>query len=474
MSIRIIVLYLSVTGLSLYAWKDWFKSLCGLIVLMAVIQHADMPTAMFGIRGLNFWNVLFGVIVMAWAVNRRREGLRWDMPRGVVVLLLMYLGVIVAGVVRAALDPGEGQNYPLGGLLGEELINTVKWVLPGLLVFDGCRTRKRVVMVLACLLVMYFLISVQVIRNMPPQAALGGGSAMEHARLRLNENVGYAATDLAVVLAGAVWGIVASLTLVRRNSRRALMLVAAVVVAFAMALTGGRGGYVGWGAAGLVLCLVKWRRYLLLAPVLVILLPVLLPGATARMLQGFGHTDPMGQTTVNQEEVGSGRFLIWPYVTDMIGKSPWVGYGRRAMLRTGLYDRIEAEHPGTGAPHPHNMYLETLFDNGLFGSIPIWLFWITVVVYSARLFRSANRLYAAIGGLSLALVLTSLSAGISGQHIYPQEHTLGMWAACFLSLRVYVEERRACAATAFGVYAPSRFPTRENCASATLARVQPI
>ena len=47
MSIRITVLYLVVAGLSIYAWKDWFKSLCGLILLMAVIEHEDMPAARY-------------------------------------------------------------------------------------------------------------------------------------------------------------------------------------------------------------------------------------------------------------------------------------------------------------------------------------------------------------------------------------------------------------------------------------------
>jgi hypothetical protein len=88
------------------------------------------------------------------------------------------------------------------------------------------------------------------------------------------------------------------------------------------------------------------------------------------------------------------------------------------------------------------MYLETLLDNGVVGSIPILSLFALMVVYSARLFRSDNRLFSAVGGLSLALILTSLFAGLTGQHVYPQEHTLGIWAAFFLSLRVYVEDKR--------------------------------
>jgi len=98
---------------------------------------------------------------------------------------------------------------------------------------------------------------------------------------------------------------------------------------------------------------------------------------------------------------------------------------------------------GESFPHPHNMYLQTLLDNGILGSIPIFFFWGMMLFYSARLFRSPNRLYAAVGGLSLALMVAQLFAGIGSQYFYPTESTLTVWAAMFLALRVHVEETRA-------------------------------
>jgi hypothetical protein len=89
------------------------------------------------------------------------------------------------------------------------------------------------------------------------------------------------------------------------------------------------------------------------------------------------------------------------------------------------------------------VYLETLLDNGIAGSLPIFLFWGIAVVYSASLFRSPNPLYSAVGGLSLALILAQLFAGIGAQHYFPKEGTFGLWTAMFLALRVYVEESRA-------------------------------
>jgi O-antigen ligase len=443
MSIRITALYIFVTILLVYAWKDWFKSLCGLILMMAFITHEDMPKTMFGIQGLNTWNVLLLVIFLAWIASRRREGLMWDMPRHISVLLLMYLGVILVGFLRAALDRSHIEGYPFKSLISEELINTIKWVLPGLLLFDGCRTRRRVIMALVCLLAMYFLIATQVVRRMPAGSVLRAGGEIDRARRHIMD-IGYNACDMSAFLAGACWAILATLPLVRHKKYKALILAAAGMVAFGQALTGGRAGYLAWVATGLLMCLLKWRKYLILAPVIVMLLPIIFPGAVGRMFEGFNQTDVTGQATTDDYSVTSGRNLIWPYVIDKISESPLIGYGRLAMERTGLTEYLgQAVGEGEAVAHPHNMYLETLIDNGILGSLPILLFWGAMVIYSGKLFRSDNRLYSAVGGLALSLILAQLLTGIGSQHFYPRESTLGVWAAMFLMLRVYVEEKRA-------------------------------
>jgi len=323
MSIRLTALYLMVAGISIYAWKDWFKSLCGLILIMAIIHHEDMPSNMFGIQGFNVWNIMFLSIFLAWAFNRQRQGLTWDMPRHISVLLLLYLGVIVVGFLRAVVDRSYLEWYPLKDLISEELINTIKWVFPAILLFDGCRTRKRVMAALICILVMYFVLSAQVVKRMPWESALGGaGERIQRTRLKICSSIGYSAPNLSTILAGASWGMLAALPLARKKKHTLAILAAAGVIAFGQALTGGRAGYAAWGATGVMLCLLKWRKYLLLGPVLAILLPILLPGTVDRMLYGFGKTDAAGQEMVDDYEVTSGRTLIWPHVIEKISESP--------------------------------------------------------------------------------------------------------------------------------------------------------
>ena len=441
MSIRLTALFIFVAILLVYAWKDWFMSLCGLILLMAVIEHEDMPKSIFGIQGFNMWNLLFIGIFLAWLVSRHRERLRWDMPRHITLLLLMYLGVILIGVLRAILDRSYLEDYSLKNLISEEFINTIKWVLPGILLFDGCRTRRRVVMVLVCLLAMYFLIAVQVVRRIPAGSILSGDRIVQSRNIC--SDIGYGAVDTSAFLCGAFWGMLATLSLVRQKKYKALILAAAGIVIFGQALTGGRAGYVAWGATGLVLCLLKWRKYLILAPVIVMLLPIVFPGPVERMLTGFGQTDVAGQSTTDDYLVTSGRMLFWPHVIDKISESPIVGHGRLAMRRTGLTEYLRQEYgQGEAVTGPHNMYLETLLDNGILGSIPILFFWGMMVIYSGKLFRNDNRLCSAVGGLALSLMLAQLFAGIGAQHFYPKESTLGLWAAIFLSIRVYIEQSR--------------------------------
>ncbi|MGB2819587.1 MAG: O-antigen ligase family protein [Phycisphaerae bacterium] len=412
-----------------------------------------MPKSMFGIQGLNMWNILLVGVFAGWLASRRREGLTWDMPRHINALLLLYLGVILVGFLRALLDRSHLENYTVLEMISEELINTIKWVVPGLLLFDGCRSRKRLQWAVVSILGMYFLLAAQVVARVPWQSALGGSEErIDYIRAKLCSDIGYSRCDMSTFLAGASWAMLAAIPLARHKKFRFLLLGAAGIGAFGQALTGGRAGYVAWMATGLVLCIVKWRKYLLLAPAVPLVLMIAFPGVIQRTLEGFRQTDAAGQTVVDDYLVTSGRTLIWPHVVDRISESSACGYGRLAMRRTGLADYLEGQYgEGEGFPHPHNMYLEILLDNGIIGAIPILLFFGLIVVYAGRLFRAADPWCSAVGGLALSMVLAQLFAGIGSQHFYPEESKVGMWAAVFLMLRVSVIRARVSASATAGL-----------------------
>ena len=446
--IRLSLLALYVSGFAAYAFRDWYKSLCALILLMAVVEHPDMPKTILGIQGLNPWNLLLLAVVAAWALNRGQENLKWDLPPHISALLLLYLAIVLVGFARMITDRAYLEDSPLS-LTSEYLINTVKWVIPGLLLYDGCRTRERFRLGMLCVLGVYLLLGIQVIKWMPLGAAVSGDSLSERSLKILVNEVGFHRVNISAMLAGATWAVFAARILGDTARERAWILGGSALLLFAQALTAGRAGYATSAAVGLVVCAIKWPRYLLAAPVMAAAIVILAPGVVERMFEGFTpdtHAVPTRVRNIIGDNEGAdaytitaGRNLIWPFVIDKIGDQPWLGYGRLAMVRTGLASFLATELD-EGFSHPHNAYFELLFDNGVVGAIPVLAFFALVLWYSFRLFLDKdNPTCVGVGGATFAFVLALLIAAMGSQSFYPREGWLGMWCLIFLMFRVRVQ-----------------------------------
>lgn len=453
--IRLSALWLATFGLAFYARKDWYVSLCGLILTMAIIEHPDVPKTMFGVQGLNFWNVLLLAVVCAWIPARRREGLTWDLPKGITTLLVLYLGVVLVGFARLITDPSYLDESPLS-LTSEYLINTVKWVVPGLLLFDGCRTRRRFLMAMGATLGVYLLLGLYVIKWMPLGLLTDGDELQRRALKILVNEIGLHRVTMSMMLAGASWAIFSTRVLAEKPWHRVGIFLAAGAIVLAQALTGGRMGYVTWAFIGVVLLSIRGRGYLLLGPVVVVVVALLVPAARDRLMQGFtpdtsdyarygrgtaAERARFADSGIDLDTVTAGRTLIWPYVEERILDRPFEGYGMLAMQRTGLTAML-ATQLGEGFAHPHNAYFEILFDSGLIGLSVVLPFYLYVLWCALRLYADGRSpIYMAAGGVGAALVLALLVAGLGSQSFYPREASVGMWCAMGLVLRVWVQRQ---------------------------------
>ena len=332
-------------------------------------------------------------------------------------------------------------------LWSEHFINCLKWVIPGLMFFDGCRNHNRFVLGIFSLLGLYFLIGIQVIKWMPLSTAISGEVLAERSLKILDNEIGYHRVDLAMMLAGASWAIFSLKSLASRRSHAMLIIAASLTVFFSLALTGGRTGYATWALVGCVLCFIRWRKYLLLAPLVIIAIIWVVPGTMERMTQGFnlGSRSPyFDERKPDLYTVTAGRNLVWPYVIEKIDEAPFLGYGRQAMIRTGISAILFQDFgEGEAVGHPHNAYMELLLDNGLVGFVPVLFLFILLLWYSTLLFRdSRNQSFVTIGGITLALILAQMIASVGSQSFYPREGAVGMWCAIGLMLRVFVERSR--------------------------------
>ena len=493
--IRLLLLWGLVFGTMLYAWVDWFRATLVLILLMAVYQHPDMPTGFGGIQGLNPWNLLLFGVLLAWVCTRRNDDQPWDLPGHVTVLFGMYVAFLIVSSARAILDPDTLSNTrnifdTQGQLVGEVLINTFKWLALPILLFDGCRDGKRLKEALGCVLLVYLLIASQVAKYMPPQYAMDGDALAYRAIRVLEHGVGYHRVNLSVMLAGASWAIIASRAVAPTLRLRTLAPMAALLCVYAQMMTAGRAGYGTWALIGLTLCLLKWRRYLLAVPVVIAIVVVLAPGVSQRMLAGFTADSKDSNALVdsannevydtrNSESSGpdaytitAGRTFIWPFVIEKIKHEPLIGYGRLAMNRTRLTQEIWEKYR-EGFPHPHNAYLELLFDGGVVGALCVLPFYGVLVVQCIAMFRDRRSpTAAAVGGACLAVVLSLLYGAVGSQTFYPREGWVGMWCLIGLQWRVHLQRSKVQAVAADA--APERprivIPTRLGAAAVAAVR----
>ena len=451
-----------VATVSVYAWRDWYKAVCGLILMMAVIQHPDMPKTMLGIQGLNPWNVALASVMAAWWAARKKEGLRWDLPRKLTVLVSLYMVIAFVSFLRMMVDR-EVLHETIGYLVGDHLINVFKWVMPALLLYDGCRSRERFRVALFATLAVYVLLALQVIRWIPLSFAMDGESLEARSHKIISNEIGYHRVNMSMMLAGASWAVFVSSVIGGTITRRLSLIALGLVILLGQALTAGRAGYATWGIVGMSLALLRWKRYLVLAPVLAVAVITFVPGVAGRMTQGFSEEtkDTNSRIESNQTEVldadgtasepdlytiTSGRNFAWPFVIAKIRESvPSVlfGHGKAAMRRTGI-TKMLMEDFGENFPHPHNAYLELLLDTGLVGFVVVIPFYFLVLKYSFSLFRDSRSIeFVAAGGVCAALVLALLIAAMGSQTFYPREGAVGMWAAIGLMLRVWMERQKA-------------------------------
>jgi O-antigen ligase len=476
--IRLTALWIIVLVVSVYTWKDWFRGLCALVLLVAVLEMPDVPKTVFGIDGLNFFNILLANVVIAWLIARHRENLKWDMPLHVFFLLTIYLAIVLIGFYRLYHDRSYLEDTT-SGIIREYLINTIKWAVPGIMLFDGCRTKQRTTEALLAVIGVYVFLALMVIKVMPIRAALMSGSDLQHIALKLLvSRIGLHRVTLSMMLAGASWGLIALGGLTKDKRIHIGTFVGAFVILYSQSLTAGRAGYLTWGMVGLVLAFLRWRGYLLLAPLMGLVIVVLMPSVAERMFEGFIHDQYSSGISVNDVDLTAGRVIIWPLVIAMIKRGMWLGWGRMAMWRTGIVTYVAVVLSDDSFGHPHNAYLEWLLDNGIIGFVPVMLFYAVILFYGMRMFcDKRSGVFMAAGGVSTALVLALLGASFGSQSFYPVEGTVGMWCAIGIMLRVSVQRSNALAAMR-AVRAPAgmrlqRPPTPAEAAAAMEAALWP-
>jgi len=453
--IRYTLLTLAVVFLAFYSFRDWYKSLCGVIIMMAFIERPDMPRQMLGITGMNPWTILMAFTMLGCFINAKRENLRWDMPPWINFLLVSYIAILFLAFFRMPSDTSAitafyeyvGRRAPTArSMLVDDLLNSVKYVVPAALIFYGCNSKNRLLYGISACLIATFILGLQIIKWMPI-SQLGDASALSDRALRvLDREIGYHRVDLAAMMASASWAFYVVRSIPEKIAWKWGLTFAGTLLILALALTGGRTGYGTWLVLAAIFAALKWRRLIVVMPIVVLIAITLVPAARDRMFEGFAQESEFSAASSDEATdlaaVTSDRILIWPTVIDKIADEPLLGYGRHGFFTSGASREIIElwGRKGGTFPHPHNAYLEFLIDNGILGALPVFAFFGFLVFTAIRLFRHSNStLVMATSGLALSFVLGQLLASIGAQSFYPRAGVVIMWCMIGLYLRVYVE-----------------------------------
>lgn len=445
---RTLLIWLIVFYICMFAWKDWYKALCLVVIFAAINERPDIPKTLLGVPGLSPFNIMIASVGFAWLSAKAKE-VKFTYPSSIRFYYLWMFVLIIVPTIRLIVFPGEYlgaledlERDPVIGMLGlviDDLINPIKYLVPGMLMLWACNSRERFVWSLGAVMVLNIILALLIIKWMPLSALTeGGGYELEQRAIRvLDREIGYYRSDLAVILAGAAWAMYSIRYTLKSAIFRFIALLGSIASAFAIALTGGRIGMIAFVVTALVLSVFRWWRFLLVVPLLIVVIVAMVPAVSERMLQGIADDDGVTEET-DVSSMTSGRAETWPIVIDLISERPIFGWGLRGMVTSGAV--LE-----TNFPHAHNAFLGLLLDGGIVLAVPVFIFFLVLIKYGVSLFRdSRNDLFVVAGGVGIAYVVSFMVGSIGGQTFYPMTSAISMWCAIGLMLRVYFERQALC------------------------------
>jgi O-antigen ligase len=220
---------------------------------------------------------------------------------------------------------------------------------------------------------------------------------------------------------------------VARPGRKAMLTVAAALVAGGVLFTVSRGAVLGMlaMAAFYVIHFKRVRAAFFAVTFVACALAVAPEAIQERLVKGIGDQAATASIVDGNNELTSGRVNIWLNLAPEIIESPLIGQG--------LLSTQWSEYRKSGrywANHPHNLYLEILMDIGIIGAVCMLIFYRWVW----RLFRSLGRderlpedVRGFFGG-SLAGFVGMLIYGASNGHYYPAPEQVFFWVSVGLAM----------------------------------------
>ncbi|MCH7870570.1 MAG: O-antigen ligase family protein, partial [Planctomycetes bacterium] len=355
-----------------YAQRDWFRALCCLVVFTALTEYPGLPNPLDA-KGINHWSVMFAAIVFAWLLSRVVRPRPWNIPRGWLIVVGLYLLLEMIAITRlcfnldefkaraSLLNPGYAY-YTVRAVIVDCLYSPVRFLLMGFLLLDGVRNRRDLLYGLLAVVGAVVVYALVVDKEIPLRGLAGGGMEFRH---RISKWTNRHPNDLAQDFVAVFWIVIGFIHFkLGRRSWRLVALGAAAAILIGLGHTHSRSGFLAFIFVGLAVGFVtKSGRLLVCLTGSVVAVVLFAPSITERIIEGI---DRSGFGDHNIAEVAAGRDTIWPAAINGISEQPLLGYGRYGYITSAAFNRSSAT--GGGELHPHNGFLEAALDHGVIGA----------------------------------------------------------------------------------------------------------
>ncbi|MDQ3025357.1 MAG: O-antigen ligase family protein [Pseudomonadota bacterium] len=422
----------AIIGLSLVAClfcvRDFRVGIVMLVLIMPISQSYVFPHAMFGITGLNPLNLLLITSLGLMVMRVAGDGTLWRlMPKPLVWLYLAPLAVGAAlGAPHVNEIPAIFHDTEMifftnaFGYVRDMLLKPLTFVLYALLVSvavaRSARPERFITPMLVSVALMAGVVLVYTAMSGVSISALAGTYARH-----FFSALGMHANDLGRLYAIAYAMLLFTWDRTPTLGMKTLCIAAMGVVVLALLLTFSRGAFLGFILVNVIYLLSRRsRKTLLLALVLIPVGLYFTPGAVwYRVTMGWGESS----NTVSAGRVDE----IWgPLLPELLSSPIW-GHGLGAVM--WAKPMILGMMPFVG--HPHNAYIQAIYDVGLVGAALLCAFWFITWKDFRRLAKD-DRLVPALQGFfegAAAGLVSFLVAGMAGSSLAPKPEQAFLWLA---------------------------------------------
>jgi len=400
-------------------WKPWLS--LSLFIVILPLSNTELLIRRFGdIPGLDLANLFLFFAILMYLVSNEHLSLTYG------EILVIGLILLVHGIAFVRSTPHLnminaylGTNMSYSKYVMSHLIKPIIYISPFILILGYVRNEKKLiylhnVIILSMLICSTVLILFYVFYIVDK-------SYWHHVRNSLGAFFGLHPNDIAIFYIIAYPLILANFI----YKKTAYSLVCLLLTLTAVILLYSRTAYVLVVFATIALFLLEKRKkwFLVFCTAMVLLLTFSGTTVKERVMYGLEQGDI---ETISAGRVGQ----IWPSVLHKLSNDPFAlvfGDGRYAII---YEDRIQKGHP-------HNMYLEAVFDSGIVG----------LLIFAGCFGYIMKKLIEGIRNVQdehFKLILKSaflsiivfLISGISGRHLFPDITNSYLWVIMALGLSV--------------------------------------